>query len=93
MEVLKKMMHHHAFTLLPVSGGRRRVSVCVCLSSVSSCMDVWDDGYVNIECVRVCVRACENADTTFKYSQGLGVGGGGCRHYSFQPSVREPISI
>lgn len=58
MEVLKKMMHHRTFMLLLVSGGRRRVSVCARLSSVSSCLDVWDDGYVNIECVcaRVCVK-------------------------------------
>ena len=50
IEVLKKMMHHHTFTLFLVSGGFGRVCVCacVCVSSVSSCMDVWDDGYVNI---------------------------------------------
>lgn len=61
MEVLENMMHHHALTLLFIFGGCRRASVC--LSSVSSCMDVWDDGYVNIESV---CGACKNADTTFK---------------------------
>ena len=33
IEVLKKMMHHHTFTLFPVSGGCGRASVCMCVIS------------------------------------------------------------
>lgn len=88
MEVLKKMMHHHTFTLFHVSGGCRGVSVarvraCVCLSSRSSCMGAWDEGCVNIVCKCVCVKML----TVCSSSQAGG------RHYSLQPSVREPISI
>ena len=45
------------------------VCVCECVSSVSSCMDVWDDGYVNIVCECVCVQKC------WHYFQVVGGGG------------------
>lgn len=68
IEVLKKMMHHHTFTLFPISGGceevkgereSERVSSVRFYMLICMCMEVWD---ANI----VCVRTCKNADTTFK---------------------------
>lgn len=52
MEVLKKMMHHHTFTLFPISGGWRGVSVSVISKFLHG---PWDDSYVKTECVCVCV--------------------------------------
>lgn len=83
IEVLKKMMHHHTFTLFPRLlrvWGREFVCVCVCachhnflhaFKCACRCVEVRDVGYVTVD-LRVCV--CKNADTMFKQWVGWGVG-------------------
>lgn len=88
-DIWRCLMKWCIITLSRCSPSRGCRGTRVCLPSLTSCMDIWDDGYVNMEFVCIGIKML----TLLSSSRGVCESvcwGGPC---SFQPSVREPISI